>query len=145
MRHVQERDKLDELFNILPGCEGLKLVFTATKREADRVEMELQHDGSQILQLRTISFLLGIRALAIHGDKSQREREYALRSFRKGKIDTLVATDVAARGLDIPNVLWVIQYDLPSSNFLKLFLIPSSEVFIIPRLHHTVRVQNERF
>jgi len=101
LRHVQERDKLDELFNILPGCEGLKLVFTATKREADRVEMELQHDG--------------IRALAIHGDKSQREREYALRSFRKGKIDTLVATDVAARGLDIPNVLWVIQYDLPST------------------------------
>merc|ERR1719336_1620642 len=101
LRHVQERDKLDELFNILPSCEGLKLVFTATKREADRVEMELSSDG--------------IRALAIHGDKSQREREYALRSFRKGQIDTLVATDVAARGLDIPNVLWVIQYDLPST------------------------------
>jgi len=101
VRHVQERDKLDELFNILPSCEGLKLVFTATKREADRVEMELQHEG--------------IRTLAIHGDKSQREREYALRSFRKGNIDTLVATDVAARGLDIPNVLWVIQYDLPST------------------------------
>merc|ERR1719336_2771072 len=101
LRRVEQRDKLDELFNLLPMCQGLKLVFTATKREADRVEMELSSDG--------------IRALAIHGDKSQREREYALRSFRKGQIDTLVATDVAARGLDIPNVLWVIQYDLPST------------------------------
>lgn len=101
LRHVQQRDKLDELFNILPECEGLKLVFTATKREADRVECELQAEG--------------VRCLAIHGDKSQREREFALRSFRKCKIDTLVATDVAARGLDIPNVLWVIQYDLPST------------------------------
>jgi len=101
LRRVEKRDKLDELFNILPSCEGLKLVFTATKREADRVEYELQGEG--------------IRALAIHGDKSQREREYALRSFRQKKVDILVATDVAARGLDIPNVLWVIQYDLPST------------------------------
>ena len=56
-----------------------------------------------------------MRSLAIHGDKTQREREYALRSFRKQQIQILVATDVAARGLDIPNVLWVIQYDLPST------------------------------
>jgi len=101
LRRVEQRDKLDELFNLLPMCQGLKLVFTATKREADRVEYELNEAG--------------IRSLAIHGDKSQREREYALRSFRKGQIQTLVATDVAARGLDIPNVLWVIQYDLPST------------------------------
>jgi len=101
LRKVEDRNKLDELFNLLPSCQGLKLVFTATKREADRVEYELQNEG--------------IRCLAIHGDKSQREREHALYSFKSSKVETLVATDVAARGLDIPNVMWVIQYDLPSS------------------------------
>lgn len=102
VRQVDERDKFDELLEIMEKIEGqLKLVFTATKRGADRVEYDLRRKGYQ--------------ALSIHGDKTQREREYALQSFRKKRIDTLVATDVAARGLDIPNVKFVIQYDLPSS------------------------------
>lgn len=101
LRQCDERDKFDELVGLMEQCEGLKLVFTATKRGADRVEYDLKKEGYQ--------------ALSIHGDKTQREREYALECFRRGKIDTLVATDVAARGLDIPNVLYVIQYDLPSS------------------------------
>lgn len=97
----EEHEKLDTLLDLLPQCGGLKLVFTATKRGADHVEWQLNEQG--------------IGAMSIHGDKSQRERETALRSFRQQRIDVLVATDVAARGLDIPNVLWVIQYDLPSS------------------------------
>ena len=52
--------------------------------------------------------------MSIHGDRSQREREHALKMFKQGKVSLLVATDVASRGLDIPNVMYVINYDLPS-------------------------------
>merc|ERR550534_435765 len=57
----------------------------------------------------------GHKAITIHGDKSQHEREFALQQFRDGDCNILVATDVAARGLDIPDVKWVIQYDLPGN------------------------------
>ena len=57
----------------------------------------------------------GFPAASIHGDKSQREREDALRCFKTGRTPVLVATDVAARGLDIPNVTQVINYDLPTN------------------------------
>src|SRR5213076_3268501 len=55
----------------------------------------------------------GIKATAIHGDKTQQERMAALEAFNKGEIDVLVATDVAARGLDISDLPCVINYDLP--------------------------------
>merc|ERR1719253_1466022 len=55
----------------------------------------------------------GLPATSIHGDRTQREREDALASFRAGRTPVLVATDVAARGLDIPNVVHVINYDFP--------------------------------
>eukprot|EP00168_Porphyra_purpurea_P005188 TRINITY_DN1623_c0_g1_i3.p1 TRINITY_DN1623_c0_g1~~TRINITY_DN1623_c0_g1_i3.p1 ORF type:complete len:232 (+),score=91.43 TRINITY_DN1623_c0_g1_i3:427-1122(+) len=78
---------------------GLTLVFVETKRGADSLE----------------DFLLrnNYPATSIHGDRSQPEREEALRSFRSGRTPILVATDVAARGLDIPNVTHVINFDLP--------------------------------
>jgi len=57
----------------------------------------------------------GVNAISIHGDKCQDEREYALKQFKNGRCPVLVATDVAARGLDIPNVLHVINYDMPSN------------------------------
>lgn len=57
----------------------------------------------------------GIKVLCIHGDKTQEDRTYALNQFKRGKISILVATDVAARGLDIPSVNYVINYDLPSN------------------------------
>jgi len=57
----------------------------------------------------------GFDAISIHGDRTQREREHALSVFRSGKCPVLVATDVAARGLDIPNVRWVVNYDLPNN------------------------------
>jgi len=57
----------------------------------------------------------GVNATSIHGDRSQQEREHALAMFRCGRCPVLVATDVAARGLDIPNVLHVINYDMPTN------------------------------
>jgi ATP-dependent RNA helicase DDX3X len=75
-------------------------VFVETKRMADMLS----------------DFLMSqhLPATSIHGDRTQREREYALETFRKGQTPILVATAVAARGLDIPNVTHVINYDLPS-------------------------------
>ena len=81
--------------------DGLVLIFVETKRGADQLENALCNQG--------------IPAISIHGDKSQREREDALRQFKSGYCPVLVATDVAARGLDIPNVTQVINYDLPSN------------------------------
>jgi len=77
------------------------LIFVEKKKDASRVEKELQKNN--------------IPAISIHGDRSQREREHALKVFRKGKIPILVATDVAARGLDVPDVMFVINYDLPGN------------------------------
>jgi len=76
------------------------LVFTRTKRGADRVARGLvQH---------------GIHAVAIHGNKSQNARERALEGFRKGKNPILVATDIAARGIDVDDVTHVVNYELPN-------------------------------
>lgn len=81
------------------GKPRLILCFVETKKSADVI----------------CSFLINnsLSAIAIHGDRSQREREFALRSFRTGRTPILVATAVASRGLDIPNVYHVINFDLP--------------------------------
>jgi ATP-dependent RNA helicase RhlE len=76
------------------------LVFTRTKRGADRVARWLVQDG--------------IQAEAIHGNKSQSVRERSLKSFRIGRTRVLVATDIAARGLDIDGITHVINYELPN-------------------------------
>jgi superfamily II DNA/RNA helicase len=78
---------------------GLTMVFTRTKRAADRLSEELDFRGFAVA--------------AVHGDLGQGSRERALRAFRTGKIDILVATDVAARGLDVTGVTHVINYDCP--------------------------------
>ncbi|KAI4368246.1 hypothetical protein MLD38_016823 [Melastoma candidum] len=78
---------------------GKTIVFTQTKRDADEVSMALTNS---------------IASEALHGDISQRQREKTLNGFRQGKFTVLVATDVAARGLDIPNVDLVIHYELPN-------------------------------
>lgn len=101
VEYATEADKRDILMTILPKCEGLTLIFVETKRGADALENYLYHEG--------------IGATSIHGDRSQGEREHALAMFRCGRCPVLVATDVAARGLDIPNVMHVINYDLPKS------------------------------
>ena len=75
------------------------IIFTRTKREVDELAMELIHRGNE--------------AEALHGDLAQSQRERALGAFRSGRVKVLVATDVAARGLDIPEVDLVVQYHLP--------------------------------
>ncbi|KAI5640733.1 hypothetical protein M9H77_00463 [Catharanthus roseus] len=104
---VRDMDKRKHLMNTLHsqrailtnGKNALTLIFVETKKGADA----LQHWLSQ----------RGFPSIAIHGDKLQMEREFALRSFKSGVTPILVATDVAARGLDIPHVSHVINYDLP--------------------------------
>src|SRR5690606_33939378 len=76
------------------------LVFTRTKHGADKVARGLSRDG--------------IAADAIHGNKSQNQRERTLAAFREGRIRTLVATDIAARGIDVDGVSHVVNFDLPN-------------------------------
>merc|ERR1712176_1009780 len=93
---------MDALMKFLLTIEdGLILIFVETKRNCDFVEDVLCNRG--------------FPACAIHGDKSQRERDEALRSFKRGATPVMVATDVASRGLDIPNVTQVINYDLTTN------------------------------
>uniref|UniRef100_A0A0B7AP21 RNA helicase n=1 Tax=Arion vulgaris TaxID=1028688 RepID=A0A0B7AP21_9EUPU len=100
---VEEQEKrsfLLDLLNAAGGPESLTLVFVETKKGADALEDFLLREGYP--------------ATSIHGDRSQREREDALRIFKCGEKPILVATAVAARGLDISNVRHVINFDLPS-------------------------------
>ena len=103
LRYVEEFNKYRELKRLLEEQveEGLTLVFVETKRKADEIENTLRNEGYP--------------ATSIHGDRAQWEREEALKLFKSGRLPILVATDVAARGLDIPNVNHVINYDLPSN------------------------------
>mmetsp|Transcript_35252 Transcript_35252/g.85465 ORF Transcript_35252/g.85465 Transcript_35252/m.85465 type:complete len:561 (-) Transcript_35252:165-1847(-) len=102
VEYVEERDKMDTLMRFLMTVEdGLILIFVETKRSCDYVEDVLCSQG--------------FPACSIHGDKSQREREDSLRAFKRGTTPVMVATDVASRGLDIPNVTQVINYDVPTN------------------------------
>jgi len=97
---VAHESKLDSLVNELAtGDRGRTLVFVRTKRGADRLVKRLSRHG--------------VDALAIHGNRSQAQREKALARFHSGAIDTLVATDVAARGIDVNDVTHVINFDAP--------------------------------
>src|SRR4051794_13876532 len=93
-------NKLEMVARILQARDrGLTMIFCRTKRAADRVAEDLDFRGFAVA--------------AVHGDLGQGARERALRAFRSGKIDVLVATDVAARGLDVSGVTHVINYDCP--------------------------------
>ena len=95
-----EQDKKQELLEHLLGAEtGSFLVFVRTKHGADRVARRLVRSGHSATQ--------------IHGDRSQDQRNSALRSFSEGRHRVLVATDVAARGIDVANVAQVINFDMP--------------------------------
>lgn len=99
---VTSAEKLEALATVLEGEPGLALVFVRTKRGADRLAQRLRARG--------------IPAAAMHGDLSQTARERALARFRSRKVPTLVATDVAARGLDVHDVARVINYDPPQDD-----------------------------
>jgi superfamily II DNA/RNA helicase len=95
-----ERDhRIRALVGELRAERGLALVFVRTKRGADRLVKRLAGEG--------------VRAMAMHGDKTQGQRERALASFEAGRVDTLVATDVAARGIDVSGISHVINFDPP--------------------------------
>jgi ATP-dependent RNA helicase RhlE len=97
---VQHEAKVDALIHELKDAErGLTIVFVRTKRGADRLVKRLKDNY--------------VTAVAMHGDKSQSQREKALARFERGEVDTLVATDVAARGIDVRDVTHVINYDAP--------------------------------
>jgi len=102
VEYVEEEQKHDNLIKQLKTYpQGLTLVFVQTKKEVDTLEEYLKR--------------LGLPATSLSGDRSQFEREDALQSFINGITPVLVATDVAQRGLDIPNVQHVINFDMPAS------------------------------
>lgn len=81
--------------------ENKTIIFCETKRKTDDITRQLRRDGWP--------------AMCIHGDKSQPEREWVLKEFRSGKSPILIATDVASRGLDIPDINFVVNFDYPNS------------------------------
>ena len=98
---MKRGDKQDRLaVELLQDNVGRSLVFTRTKHGADRVVKRLAK--------------VGIKAVAIHGNKNQNQRTRALDAFKSGDVQTLVATDVAARGIDIPDITHVFNFDLPN-------------------------------
>ena len=96
---VTHEKRFDALLAELRSDRELALIFVRTKRGADRLVKRL---GSN-----------GIKAVAMHGNKSQSQRERALAAFDSGKVDALVATDVAARGIDVDGISHVINFDPP--------------------------------
>jgi superfamily II DNA/RNA helicase len=96
---VERDDRLDALVDELNDSD-MALVFVRTKRGADRLVKRLAREG--------------VEAVAMHGDKSQNQRERALAAFEAGRVPTLVATDVAARGIDVDGISHVINFDPPA-------------------------------
>jgi superfamily II DNA/RNA helicase len=99
---VTADSKLERLVEQLRSNDGLTIVFVRTKRGADRLVQKLGRAG--------------VDAAAIHGDMSQRARERSLARFDSGAVTTLVATDVAARGLDLDDVMHVVNFDPPDED-----------------------------
>jgi len=102
IRILEDYDKPRALYEILEKTmDGSRvLIFSQTKRAADDITRRLRQDGWP--------------ARAIHGDKSQQERDWVLQEFRTGKSPLMIATDVASRGLDVKDIKTVINYDFPS-------------------------------
>jgi superfamily II DNA/RNA helicase len=96
---VEDEYRLEALIDELRRERELTLVFVRTKHGADRLVKRLRSRG--------------LEAIAMHGNKSQRQREHALGRFESGAVDTLVATDIAARGIDVSGVSHVINFDPP--------------------------------
>jgi len=99
---VSVHSKVEALLELLEHDGGLSLVFVRTKRGADRLVHKLRAKG--------------VRAEGMHGDMPQRARQRALERFENSKVDVLVATDVAARGLDLQGISHVVNYDPPQDD-----------------------------
>lgn len=107
IRVCDEENKYDVFLAILDEIRQLErherktLIFAQTKRLADNIAYRLSRSG--------------VQAEAIHGDRTQQQRERILNAFRNDRVDVLVATDVASRGLDVDNIKYVINYDFPNT------------------------------
>ena len=132
--HLSHDAKVDALVKELRDERGRTLVFVRTKRGADRLVKKL---GSQ-----------KVRAVAMHGNKSQSQRRRALADFEAGKIDTLVATDVASRGIDVDEITHVINFDAPEDRDTYVHRTGRTgragasglaASFILPDQHHEMR------
>ena len=99
---ISHEHRVEALVTELRSDRELALVFVRTKHGADRLVKRLARHG--------------IEAVAMHGNKSQRQREQALDRFESGHVDTLVATDVAARGIDVAGISHVINFDPPADS-----------------------------
>lgn len=99
--YEKDRKLIQLLEEIMGEKENKTIIFCETKRKTDDITRKLRKDGWP--------------AMCIHGDKSQPEREWVLKEFRSGKAPILLATDVASRGLDIPDINFVVNYDYPNS------------------------------
>ena len=97
---IAHEHRVEALVDELRRDRELTLVFVRTKHGADRLVKRLRRHG--------------VEAVAMHGNKSQRQRERALARFESGEVDTLVATDVAARGIDVSGISHVINFDPPA-------------------------------
>ncbi|XP_012523407.1 ATP-dependent RNA helicase dbp2 [Monomorium pharaonis] len=101
-----EHEKDSKLYRLLQEIgtekENKTIIFVETKRKVDDITKNIRREGWQ--------------AMSIHGDKNQQERDHVLQEFRNGRVPILVATDVAARGLDVDDVKFVINFDYPSSS-----------------------------
>src|SRR5262249_5908931 len=97
----EQEHKLGLLHNLLSRDQGSFLVFARTKHGADRLARRLAGEG--------------VKTAAIHGDRTQNQRNQALRGFQEGSYRGLVATDVAARGIHVNGIPHVVNYDLPQA------------------------------
>ncbi|HKH40703.1 MAG TPA: DEAD/DEAH box helicase, partial [Solirubrobacterales bacterium] len=133
--HLRHDAKVDALVAELRDTErGRTLVFVRTKRGADRLVKKL---GNQ-----------KVRAVAMHGNKSQSQRRRALADFERGKNDTLVATDVASRGIDVEDITHVINFDAPEDRDTYVHRTGRTgragatgvaASFVLPDQHHEMR------
>ncbi len=101
IKNVNQKEKFEHLKLELLEINGSVVLFVKTKRSADKISLKLRKDK--------------FNAEAIHGDLRQSKREKVIQKFRKNRFQILVATDVAARGLDIPHIEHVINYDIPQN------------------------------
>jgi len=100
VEYVKQEAKVVYLLECLQKTPPPVLVFSEKKAEVDDIHEYL--------------LLKGVEAVSIHGGRDQEERQWAIREFREGRKDVLVATDVASKGLDFPNIQHVINYDMPT-------------------------------
>eukprot|EP00210_Caulerpa_lentillifera_P008489 g8098.t1 len=100
VEYVKEEAKLVYITEVLQKTAPLVLIFAENKKDVDAIHEYL--------------LIKGVEAVAIHGGKDQKDREFAIDAFKSGEKDVLVATDVASKGLDFPNIQHVINYDMPN-------------------------------